>query len=175
MANTKDMHLKEGKASPMESRRSPVAWITFGLRLSLGWIFLWAGADKLYSQASGSSATAGYLQFATFGPLEGFFQSLAGSAIVEGLVVWGLLLIGIALILGAMTRVAAISGAVMMVLFYASAMPPAHNPFMDDHIVYALLLVFLGVIGAGRFLGMDGIIGKTGLVRHRPRLAALLG
>ncbi|MCJ2520108.1 MAG: hypothetical protein LN412_04060 [Candidatus Thermoplasmatota archaeon] len=71
--------------------------------------------------------------------------------------------------------VAGISRDVMVALFYLSAWPPAHNRFMDDHIVYALLLVFLGVIGAGRFLGVDGIIEKIGLVRRRPRLAALLG
>ncbi len=159
-----------------EGRRSPVAWLLFSLRLSIGWIFLWAGADKLYSKmTTGQSATAGYLQFATFGPFTGFFQALAGNAVVEGLVVWGLLLIGIALMLGAFTRVAAVSGALMMVLFYVSAMPPAHNPFMDDHLIYAILLGFLGVIGAGRFLGIDALVEKFRVVRTFPWVAAFLG
>ena len=28
------------------------------------------------------------------------------------------------------------------------------NPFLDDHLVYAIVLVVLAVIGAGRFFGL---------------------
>ncbi|MCJ2519696.1 MAG: hypothetical protein LN412_01940, partial [Candidatus Thermoplasmatota archaeon] len=64
-------------------RRSPIAWATFALRLSMGWIFLWAGADKVYSEiTTGNSATAGYLNFGTFGPFAGFFQAMAGNPLI---------------------------------------------------------------------------------------------
>jgi thiosulfate dehydrogenase [quinone] large subunit len=159
-----------------EAYRSPWAWLTFSLRLSLGWIFLWAGADKLYSElTTGKLATAGYLQYATYGPLAPFFQSLAGNVAVDVLLVWGLLLIGVALILGVFMRLAAISGAVMMLLFYASAWPPAHNPFLDDHIVYALVFGLLALAGAGRFLGLDRILENRAFVQRHPRLRTLLG
>ncbi|MFQ5839075.1 MAG: DoxX family protein, partial [Thermoplasmata archaeon] len=156
--------------------RSPIAWLTFTLRLSLGWIFLWAGADKLYSEiTTGKSATAGYLKFATYGPFAPFFQSLAGNAVVDALLVWGLLLIGIALVLGALVRVASISGMLMMILMYLSAWPPEHNPFMDDHIVYGLLLGVLAIVGAGRFLGLDRIIDKLRIVQRHPIIRKIVG
>ncbi len=157
-------------------RRSPIAWATFALRLSMGWIFLWAGAEKVYSEiTTGSSATAGYLNFATFGPFTGFFQAMAGNPVIDALLVWGLVLAGIALIFGAATRVAAVSGIIMMMLMYFSAWPPAHNPFMDEHVIYALLLGYLAFVGAGRFLGIDGLVEKLRVVRTFPWVVAFLG
>lgn len=159
-----------------EELRSAKSWLTFGLRLSLGWIFLFAGIDKLLSElATGKSATSGYLQFATAGPLAGFFQALAGNPVVDALVVWGMVLVGAALVLGAFTRVAAVSGVVMMLLIYASVWPPAHNPFMDEHVIYALALGLLAFVGAGRFLGVDRFLEKLRIVQRFPRLKALLG
>ena len=63
--------------------------------------------------------------------------------------------IGIALILGIATRLAAGAGIVWMLLFYtASALSPENNPFMDDHIVYAIVLAGIAVVGGGRYLGL---------------------
>ena len=63
--------------------------------------------------------------------------------------------IGILLILGVMTRLAAIAGIVWMVLFYtASAIWPENNPFLDDHIVYVIVLAGIAYVGAGRYLGL---------------------
>ncbi len=127
------------------------------------------------ANSTGKSATAGYLQFAIFGPFAGFFQFLAGNPIVEALAVWGLLLIGIALIIGAIARVTAVAGILMMVLFYLSAWPPAHSPFIDDHIIYVLALGFLGIVGAGRLLGVDRLVERTGFVKRVPWLVTFLG
>ncbi len=157
-------------------RRNPVKWATFALRMAIGWVFLWAGAIKLYNEiTTGKSATAGYLQFATYGPFAGFFQAMAGNPVVNALLVWGLLLVGIALILGAATRFAAISGIIMMMLMYFSALPPANNPFMDDHIIYAMLLGYLAVAGSGRFLGVDALVEKFRVVKAFPWVVAFLG
>ena len=60
---------------------------------------------------------------------------MAGNGGVEGLVVWGQILIGIALIFGLFTRFAALAGATMMFLFYIAQFPPEHNPFMDYYLV----------------------------------------
>jgi thiosulfate dehydrogenase [quinone] large subunit len=37
---------------------------------------------------------------------------------------------------------------------WSAALAPENNPFMDDHSVYALTLVVLALLGAGRFLGL---------------------
>ena len=80
------------------------------LRISIGWIFLWAFIDKLFGLGfattsekawiSGASPTSDFLTFGTRGPLVGFYQGLAGNALVDWLFMIGLLLVGLALILG---------------------------------------------------------------------------
>ena len=49
----------------------------------------------------------------------------------------GLLGIGVALILGIGMRVAAVAGALLLVLMWTAVLPPENNPFMDDHLIYA--------------------------------------
>ncbi len=62
----------------------------------------------------------------------------------------GLAGIGAALLLGIAMRIAAASGALMLMLMHAAAPILENNPFMDDHLVYALVLVGLALVGAGR-------------------------
>lgn len=124
------------------------------LRVGMGFIFLWAFFDKLLglgyatpperSWLAGGSPTFGYLKNATHGPLAEFFQSLAGNPLVDILFMLGLLGVGVAFILGIAMRLAALSGATMLILMYLSAFPPANNPIIDDHIIYAVLMLFLG-------------------------------
>lgn len=124
------------------------------LRLGVGFVFLWAFFDKTFglgfatapSKAwlTGASPTFGYLKNATHGPLAEFFQSLAGNPLVDILFMLGLLGVGAAFVLGIAMRVAALSGATMLILMYLSAFPPTNNPVVDDHIIYAILMLFLG-------------------------------
>ncbi|CAN5757032.1 hypothetical protein BH18ACT15_BH18ACT15_02980 [soil metagenome] len=79
--------------------------------------------------------------------------------------------IGIALLFGILTRLAAIAGIVWMLIFYtASAIWPENNPFLDDHIVYAVILAGIAYVGAGRWLGLGEKWRKTSLVRKSPIL-----
>ena len=145
------------------------------MRFIMGWIFVYSGFDKLIT---GFSA-GGYLANATKGPLTGLFQSLgenqAALNVIDPLVVWGEIAIGLALVLGVLTRWAAFWGAVMMFLFYISAFPPEHNPFMEYHLVYILVLGMLGALGAGRILGLDAVIERLPIVRRIPGASFLLG
>lgn len=102
----------------------------------------------------GVSPTAGFLQFGTEGPLVKFYQSLAGSGAVDWLYMGGLLGIGVALLLGVMLRVAAVSGVLFMLLLYASLMPPENNPIVDEHIIYALCLIIFTTLPAGEWWGL---------------------
>jgi thiosulfate dehydrogenase (quinone) large subunit len=87
------------------------------------------------------------------GPLAGFYQGLAGNAVVDWLFMLALLGIGVALTLGIGMRIAAVSGAALLVLMWSAVLPPANNLFMDDHLVYALVLVLLTLVGAGKTFG----------------------
>ncbi|MBN1315848.1 MAG: hypothetical protein JXA42_10285 [Anaerolineales bacterium] len=133
-------------------------------RISLGWVFLWAFIDKLLglgfatpaenSWLAGGSPTAGYLGFAVAGPLSGVYNSLAGNPVIDWLFMLGLLGIGLGLILGIDMKIASYGGVVLMLLMWSSNLPPANNPFMDDHIMYAILLVGLAAVRAEYTLGL---------------------
>lgn len=122
-------------------------------RILLGVIFLWAFLDKLFGLGfatpaerawlEGGSPTAGFLK-GVEGPFAGLFNSLSGMPITDWLFMLGLLGIGVALILGVAVRLAAWSGALLMVLMWAASLPLENNPLIDDHIVYAVVLLVIG-------------------------------
>lgn len=151
-----------------------------GLRLALGWIFLWAFFDKLlglgYSTPSenswinGGSPTSGFLNYATTGPLSGFYQDLAGSTAVDVLFMLALLSIGVALILGIGMNIAAVAGSALMLLMWSSRLPPETNPILDDHIVYMIALILLAVVGAGQWVGLGKWWSELPFVKKYPIL-----
>lgn len=151
------------------------------LRISLGWIFLWAFLDKMFGLGfattadkawiAGGSPTSGFLSFATKGPFADVFQSMAGSTAVDWLFMLGLLFVGTSLLLGVMTRLASMFGILMLVLFYiAGFLPPENNPFMDDHITHSLVLLLIAMTGAGRWIGLGKWWSQTRLVQRFPLL-----
>jgi thiosulfate dehydrogenase [quinone] large subunit len=150
-----------------DTRRAGAIGVLAGLtRISLGWVFLWAFLDKTFGLGfatekkdawlDGGSPTFGFLEFGTKGPLKDFYASFAGATWADWLFMIGLLGIGLGLVLGVMVRISAWSGALMMVLMWSAALAPETNPFLDDHIVYALVLLLLAEMGAGRWLGLGG-------------------
>lgn len=153
------------------------------LRIALGWVFLWPFLDKTFgldyttpegrAWVNGGHPTRGFLGNAE-GWFEDAFHAMADSLVVEWLFMMGLLLIGLALILGVGVRVAAVSGTAMLLLMYASEVPfqkgEATNPFLDDHIVYSLALLALAALHAGRFLGLGAWWTRQPLVRKQPWL-----
>ena len=103
---------------------------------------------------NGGSPTFGFLNFATEGKaFYDFFAGLSGP-FADWLFQIGLLGIGLAPILGIGMRIAALAGAIMLMLMWAAELPLENNPFMDDHIIYALVLVALAIYGAGRTWGL---------------------
>lgn len=175
-------HLTVGDAAeePTTSRHPVGVAIAAGVtRLAIGWVFLWAFLDKTFGLGfatpaerawlEGGSPTSGFLG-GVEGPFAGFFNSMAGQAWADWLFMAGLLGIGLALMLGVFTNLAAISGGVMLVLMWAAVLPLDNNPFMDDHLVYAAVLGLLALMGAGRYLGLGSYWEKTSLVQRFPIL-----
>lgn len=177
-------------AEPVERLKGAVVW---GLaRLAIGWIFLWAFLDKAFALGfatgrnpetgaidffgpaawvNGGSPTDGVLQFALRGPFKGLYDGLAGQVWVEWVYMLSMLLIGLALIFGIGIRLAAIGGIVWMAIFYtATAVWPEFNPFLDDHVVYAIVLAGIAFVGAGRYLGLGKYWEKVPLVQRYPIL-----
>ncbi|MEU7875983.1 hypothetical protein [Dactylosporangium sp. NPDC049140] len=163
------------------STRSATAarYVLAGIRLALGWIFLWAFLDKLFGLGfatpsarawiNGGSPTNGFLGSAK-GPFSGFYQAIAGTAGADVLFMGALLAIGVALLLGIGMRLAAVGGALLTIMMWTAVLPPASNPFMDDHLVYAAVLILLALLGAGNTLGLGRIWAALPLVRRAPWL-----
>jgi thiosulfate dehydrogenase [quinone] large subunit len=162
--------------SAVESRAARAArYVAAAIRISLGWTFLWAFLDKTFALGHetgvdaktgavdyfgpaawihGGSPTQGFLSFAVKGPLADFYSGLAGNTVIDWIFMLGLLGIGVALMLGIGMRIAAGAGAAMLVMMWSAVLPPDNNLFMDDHLIYALVLVLLALIGAGRTFGL---------------------
>jgi thiosulfate dehydrogenase [quinone] large subunit len=161
----------------------PLAQITryvlAGVRLALGWVFLWAFLDKMFglghdttsakAWVNGGNPTKGFLMGAE-GPFAGLYHNIAGTPVTNFLFMASLLVIGTALILGVTMRLAAIGGAALTVMMWSAVLPPANNPFMDDHLIYAGVLIALALLGAGNTLGLGRAWTNTALVRHTPWL-----
>lgn len=150
------------------------------LRILLGWIFLWPFFDKMFGLGfatpadrawiDGASPTAGFLGNATRGPFADLFASLAGQAWVDWLFMAGLLLIGLALILGVGVYIASYAGALMLMLMWLAVLPPEHNPVIDDHVIYSIALLHLAYHHAGDVYGLGKWWSKTDLVKTYPIL-----
>jgi thiosulfate dehydrogenase [quinone] large subunit len=156
-------------------------WFWTVLRLMMGWTFLWAFLDKLYGLSfatapgrgwiDGGSPTTGFLSNATKGPFSDAFSALAGNPVVDWLFMLGLLLLGLSLMLGAGLKIAGWSGASLMVLMYlASAIPPSNNPFLDDHIIYAWILIGIAAHPYDECLGIGKWWSGTPVVKKLPFL-----
>lgn len=150
------------------------------LRFTLSFIFLWAFFDKVFglgfatdsSKAwiTGASPTIGYLSHGTYGPFAGMFQAMAGNIITDLLFMGGLLGVGVALLLGIGTRIAAYSGSLMMAFIYLSAFPPKNNPVLDEHIVYIIVLMLLPSTGAFKDYSLLSWWKKQPIVKKFPIL-----
>lgn len=151
----------------------------FAARIGMGFIFLWAFFDKLFGfgfstpadrgWVDGGSPTKGFLS-GSEGPFAGFYKDLAGTGFANWMFMVGLASIGVALLLGIGMRIATISGAVLLTMMYTVALPPTTNPAIDDHLILAALLIGLGAIGAGNFLGLGRWWTSTPLVKRFPWL-----
>lgn len=152
----------------------------FGLlRVTLGFIFLWAFFDKLLglgystipakSWLAGGSPTTGFLKGAA-GSFAPFFNSLSGQGWVDWLFMAGLLGIGAALVLGIGMRLATYGGSLLLFLMWLAVFPPKTNPIVDDHIIYILVLICLYNVKAGEVLGFGKSWAKSSLVKQYPIL-----
>ena len=150
------------------------------LRISLGFIFVWAFFDKLFGLGfatqfgkawiNGVSPTFGFLKFGTTGPLAPIYQLIAGNIIVDVLFMLGLLLIGFSLLLGIATRLAGYSGALLMFLLWTVFILPETNQIIDNHIIYLFLLILLAQTDSGKTFGFGKSWEKTNLVKKLPFL-----
>ena len=130
---------------------------------------------------NGGSPTAGAVGFAVHGPFTDTFHTVTGFQMTQAgpqVAGWfdvfymvSMLLIGVALILGIGTRLAAWGGILWLAAFYlGTAIWPENNPLLDDHVVYAVVLVGIILANAGRYYGLGKAWQRTRFVQKHPVL-----
>ena len=149
------------------------------LRVVIGWHFLYEGVSKLTSTTWSS---AGYMK-ASRGPLAQLFRWIASQPhLLDNanlITMYGLTIVGVLLMLGLFTRLAAAGGIGFILLFYLCNPPfigyfyaiPTEGTYLivNKNLVEAAALVVILLTGSGRFAGLDRIV--HGLIRRRPQLA----
>ncbi len=134
------------------------------LRILVGWHFLYEGIIKL---ASPNWSSYIYLTQSRWVLSDFFHWIMANStalAITDFLNIWGLILIGLGLFLGIFTRVASISGVILLVMYYIVA-PPFLYPSAGGHyfvinyqIIEAGILFVFALIPKDYTLGIDQLL-----------------
>lgn len=137
------------------------------LRVVIGWFFLWPFFDKLFGLGyatpaerawlNGGSPTAGFLSNAK-GVFGGVFQAMAPAApFLDWIFMAGLLGIGVAVLLGAGLKIAAITGTLLVGMMYLASFPWGQggtNPLLTTHWVEAGSLITLAATRAGDTFGL---------------------
>jgi thiosulfate dehydrogenase [quinone] large subunit len=77
----------------------------------------------------------------------------------------GLLGVGLGLILGIFMKLSTFFGGLMLALMYlAGFLPPDHNPLIDEHIIYIIVMAVLYLTESGKYLGLGKLWSQTKLV-----------
>ena len=164
----------------MTLSRSAMVAITV-LRVVIGWHFLYEGIAKL---TSASWSAAGYMK-ASRGPFSAFFHWIASQPQLLDkanlITSYGLTIIGVLLIVGLFTRVAAVAGIGLVLLFYICNPPfvgyfysiPSEGSYLivNKNLVEVCALGVILLTRSGLFAGLDRIV--HGLVFRRVRPARI--
>ena len=151
------------------------AFIVF-FRLAMAWTFLYAASHQVFVPGW---SVAGFLSNTkTFHDFFSLFTTRDVAPVVSFLVSYGHLLIGLSLLTGLMVRISASFGVALMIVYWMAHMDfpyiANHNNFLlDEHIVYAGILVYLVAAKAGHVWGLDGWAERMLEKWHRPGLKAL--
>jgi thiosulfate dehydrogenase [quinone] large subunit len=143
------------------------------LRTLIGWHFLYEGYYKFSLPAwspdgkpLGAFSSAGYIK-AAGGPLSGLAQWAVDAGLlpwIDKLIVFGLLAVGISLMLGLLTRIGCIGGLMLLTLFYFTAIPTTGLPqsgaegtylLVNKTLIEGLAVLALFAFDTGRIAGLD--------------------
>ena len=141
------------------------------LRFAIGWHFFYEGVSKA---VNAYWTSAGYLDQSQ-GFLSGWFVDLASSpstlAVVDFLNVWGLILVGLCLMLGGLTRTGTLVGILMLSLYYLATPPwpgfvysiPAEGAYLviNKTLIELCALFVTLLFPTGHIVGLDRMVRLT--------------
>jgi len=141
------------------------------LRVLIGWHFLYEGLSKLVNPDWSSVA----FLLDSKGFLSSFFYSLASNPdvlrAVDFLNMWGLVLIGLGLILGLFSRISIVAGIALLGMYYLSHPPmagysysvPSEGAYLwiNKNLIEMVALAVLLVFPTWKKIGIDRFIFKS--------------
>lgn len=153
----------------MKYSNAQLSWLVV-LRVAIGWHFLYEGLVKLMNP---NWSSVGFL-LDSGGFMKSFFYSLASNSatvnIIDMLNIWGLLLIGLSLILGFLARPAIIFGIALLAMYYLSHPPfvgiryavPNEGSYLivNKNLIELIALAVLYVFPSSKYIGIDRFIFK---------------
>jgi thiosulfate dehydrogenase [quinone] large subunit len=165
---------------PMSSLSSVQQATLVLLRTFIGWHFLYEGYFKFVlpawtpdGQPLAAFSSAGFIRAAT-GPLGRLARASADAGLlpwIDKAIVFGLLAVGVSLILGLFTRLGCIGGLLLLGLFYLTAIPLAGLPqagaegtylIVNKTLIEALAVLALLAFDTGRIAGIDRLWAERG-------------
>lgn len=183
----------EAAQAPIDHDQDPwFARALATLRIAFGITFLWAFLDKTFALGfatghdqegnldrfgpaawiNGGSPTEGFLSFGVpeDNPFKSFFNGMADMVVIEWLFMFGLLGIGVSLLLGVAMRIGTAAGALMYAFMYAASLPLENNPVVDDHLVGVIVMAVLALGAAGTTWGLGHWWNRLSVVENHPVL-----
>lgn len=150
------------------------------LRMLIGWHFFYEGLVKVTSEYWTSAGYLSESKFILSDLLVGIAANPTSLSVVDFLNEWGLLLIGLGLLLGFLTRAATVAGIVLLALYYFAAPPfvgyvysmPAEGSYMivNKVLIELAALVVVLAFPTGRIIGLDRLLARRG---SAPEMATL--
>ena len=167
-------------ASP-ENPRPQGAWqeaVLVLLRMAIGWHFLYEGLVKILTPGWTSAPFLAESRWLLSGAFHWIAAHPAALRVVDLLNVGGLVLIGLALLVGAFSRFAAVSGVVLLSLYYVASPPLAGLPanggaegsylIVNKNLVEILALSVIAAFPARGFFGLERTVARLFARRRRP-------
>ncbi len=140
------------------------------LRFFIGWHLLYEGFSKITNPGWSSAGFLQESQWIMSGIANWITSDQEILAIVDFLNTWGLIVIGISLILGLFSQMAAIFGAVLLLIYYLNSPPltgleysvptEGNNLIINKTLIEAVALFVLAMFPTSKFIGLDLLVGK---------------
>ena len=149
--------------------------VIFLLRIMVGGMFLYSGSWQIIQNYS----AAGFLgHVKTFHALFAAFTTPELMPYTDFLMKWGHLLIGLSLVSGLMVRISGPFGILLMITYHFAHMDwpfitDHFSLFVDYHLVYAVVIVYLIAHHAGHVWGLDGLVDRLPWIERNPSLRPL--
>lgn len=129
----------------------------FALRMALGLGMLQVAYKLFRGGWDGWTDAGALLPSVVQGPIGQIYSVLWGNQLVLWLLILGTGAIGLAMVSGFLTRLAALAGTLIMLSFYTACLPPTSGWF-DVQLIAIFAFFALASMGAGHIWGIDSLL-----------------